>query len=100
MSNHDSRATYIIICDGQTQLVTTFDIGERVRIAAATARNMVTYLGVVATDDLTAADTKPVSDCLHWFENNFDRAHKEDIEGKITELMAIVEGLHLKFAEY
>jgi hypothetical protein len=76
---------------------------------------MVTYLGIMANDDLKPSDTKPISDCLHWFESHlahykdtgtqdapvgFSSDEKEAIRAKVEELIGIVEGLHQKFSAY
>jgi hypothetical protein len=101
MSNGEpSRSPYIIICGTETALLTTDNIKEKVRIVQQGAVNMAIYLGLTAKDEFTVEDSRPISDCLHWFEANIAQAHKEDIEAKIAELVAILNGLHVKFAGY
>src|ERR1043165_5145169 len=56
-----SRASYIIICDGRIDLAIAKNGFEMIRAASRTATNLVTYYG----EQVTNADTKPISDLQH-----------------------------------
>lgn len=98
----DSRSTYIIICSGDTEMLAAEPIKEKVRIAAQCARDMCMYLGIMANDDLTVADTKPLSDNMHATQALMRETpvNQRAVLAKVEELMALLRALDRKFSKY
>ena len=85
-----SRASYIIICDAETSLLTTNDPLEQLRIATRTAGNLSSYLCLKY--DVPNEDVQPLSDIMHFLEaHNPLKMKREDIEAKVQELIEACE---------
>lgn len=88
-----SRAPYIIICNGRIELALAKSGFEMIRVASRAATNLVTFYG----EQLTDADTRPISDLQHKMMDvvSSRNATHSSIE-MVDEMFALLDALEDK----
>lgn len=91
----DSRAPYIIICNGRIEVEASKKPEEKIRAASNAAMNLTSYYG----ERCTAAQTTPISDLQHQMMGNLNRWNTLEVNAAITQMFDLLDELEDAMAE-
>ena len=89
MANGQSKAAYIIICSGRIDVEVAANSKQKIKAASDAARNLVTFYG----DQVTGAETAPISDLQHEMMDNMNTWSKSQADAKVAEMFDLLDAL-------
>ncbi len=94
----DSRAPYIIICNGRMEvLATEADDGPGKLVAASNAAtDLVKYFDLKGAK-LQLGDTKLISDLQHYMMDNMHTMSIEDVDGHVRQMFVMLDAMEDKY---
>jgi hypothetical protein len=95
----DSKAPYIIICNGRIQVMLTSSDRhlEKIGYASRAATELVTYYGITIGKRLDPVDVKPLSDHQHWLMANMFSLTIDEVDYHIQKLFTKLDALEAKY---
>jgi len=85
----DSKAPYIIICDGRIDVLNAAKKQDKLQAASSAAKNLTSYYG----ERCTLAQTAPISDLQHQMMNNFDSWNNHEVNNAVTQMFMLLDEL-------
>lgn len=94
-----SKAPYIIICQGRTEVLDENTASKKICAASRCASELVQHMALVHKNKLTFEDTKPISDLQHEMMDDLKKYTKREATEKCEEMFTLLYALEDKFQD-